>query len=366
MLKTNERFSPEIESLRGLAALMVAGLHSFQYWFAFRQPEAAKIPNLVFDFFVGAGASAVTLFFVISGFVLMGSMDRMKDTNLLPMFAEFTWKRVARIYPAIVIITVVFALISPGVFLNSESFPGWERTLKNAALWSSDLISPTWSTRIEVAATPIFFVGWIARKHGMFLLIALGTILAALAFAPRLYAGDLIGKYLFVFTFGMLLPDLRSLFARLPALLSPLLFILAVVVSVRSRIGAPEWHAEPAILREAICGVLVVGLVAFERLSWLRTVLLTAPIRYFGRISFSFYILHFPIVLMLIRHLPGRVVTNSTGGNATLAGFEIWLLTLAITVPLSSLTWAYIEKPGVALGKLVIRKLQRTVPTPAI
>jgi peptidoglycan/LPS O-acetylase OafA/YrhL len=77
MIKERSSFYPEIESLRRIAALMVAGLHSFQYWFAFRQPDAAKTPNSFLEFFVGAGASAVTLFFVIIGFVLIGSIERM-------------------------------------------------------------------------------------------------------------------------------------------------------------------------------------------------------------------------------------------------------------------------------------------------
>lgn len=365
MLKPSERFSPEIESLRGLAALMVAGLHSFQCWFAFRQPDAAKVPNPFFDFFCGAGASAVTLFFVISGFVLMGSIDRMRNAGLLAMFGEFTWKRVARIYPAVVIITVVFAVVSPGLFLNSGGFPGWGRTLQNASLWATDLIGPTWSTRVEVVATPLFFLGWLVRRRGAWFLLALGVLLAALAFVPRLYAGDLTGKYLFVFILGMLLPDLGDLFKRLPAVLTPVLFLAAVILGVRSRLGAPEWHYEPAILREAVCGAVLVGLVAFGELGWFRTVLLLVPVRGFGRISFSFYLLHFPVVLMLVRHLPEWAVTNPTGGNVTLAASVVWLLTIVITIPLSCLSWLSIEKPGIALGKLMIRRSQGTLPSPA-
>jgi hypothetical protein len=52
---------------------------------------------------------------------------------------------------------LLFAAISPWAFLNATDFPGWERTAQNAALWSSDLNIPTWSTRVEIAATPIFF-----------------------------------------------------------------------------------------------------------------------------------------------------------------------------------------------------------------
>jgi peptidoglycan/LPS O-acetylase OafA/YrhL len=90
MSGARDSFSPEIESLRGIAALMVAGLHSFQYWFAFRQPEAVKTANQVSQFFIGAGGSAVTLFFVISGFVLIGSIERMQRANSLAMFVELT------------------------------------------------------------------------------------------------------------------------------------------------------------------------------------------------------------------------------------------------------------------------------------
>jgi peptidoglycan/LPS O-acetylase OafA/YrhL len=362
MIKKRSSFYPEIESLRGIAALVVAGLHCFTYWFAFRRPEEMKSVSAVQEFFFGAGASAVTLFFVISGFVLIASIDRIQRPTLIGMFAEFTWKRVARIYPVIIVSVLVFAAISPWVFLNSTDFPEWERTLQNASLWSSDLIAPTWSTRVEIAATPIFFLGWLARRQGILLLVAFGLLLVALAFAPKLYDGDLIGKYLFVFAFGMLIPDLKGLFERLPAMLATVVLVLAVTMDIRARPGAPEWHYEPAILREAICCTLIVGLIAFGRINWLREVLLIAPIRALGRISFSFYVLHFPVILMLIRHLPDFVVA----ADPTLAGLEVWLITTVLTVPLSFVTWAYVEKTGIAFGRLFAAPVGAEAPAETI
>src|SRR5438874_245120 len=91
--------------MRGLAALAVSGLHSYVYWIHFRTPRAPHNPlpdpyagghihDALTNFFIGAGASAVTLFFVISGFVLLLSLN--KDASA----PKFICSRAFRIYPA--------------------------------------------------------------------------------------------------------------------------------------------------------------------------------------------------------------------------------------------------------------------------
>jgi peptidoglycan/LPS O-acetylase OafA/YrhL len=105
-------FLGRVESLRGLAALMVAICHS-QLVFVVDGHEdlwrlnishvqglqafATKMLLIVFN-----GGAAVSLFFVISGLVLGLSLDRQKD-EILRSSVSFLLRRALRIYPALIL-----------------------------------------------------------------------------------------------------------------------------------------------------------------------------------------------------------------------------------------------------------------------
>jgi exopolysaccharide production protein ExoZ len=198
---------PAVESMRGIAALVVSGFHSFAYWShvrAARGPdnplpnpyEGGLVHDVLSNFFVGAGASAVTLFFVISGFVLATSLDN----DASPV--KFISARAFRIYPAHMFIIAVWFMFEPLLIFSSA--PSASDLIQNLSLAFPPsyvpMNGPTWSLRVEIAAVPIILLAWFLRANfGVRSLIALATFLSIASFARGLYFEDMIGRYLFVF-----------------------------------------------------------------------------------------------------------------------------------------------------------------------
>src|SRR5258708_21306346 len=74
-------FDPRLESLRGLASLMVCVFHAMHVFAG--NPQSTLMDALLFAF---NPAAAVMFFFVLSGYVLGGSLER--DGAIAPYFAR--------------------------------------------------------------------------------------------------------------------------------------------------------------------------------------------------------------------------------------------------------------------------------------
>jgi peptidoglycan/LPS O-acetylase OafA/YrhL len=88
-------------------------------------------------------------------------------------------------------------------------------------------------------------------------------------------------------------------------------------------------------------------------ISWLRSPILV----WLGNISFSVYLIHFPLMSclawLLYRHL-GIGAVPTFGGAMLLA-----VLTALITLPLASLCYRYVERPGISAGRGLLDLLHR-------
>jgi len=70
-----------------------------------------------------------------------------------------------------------------------------------------------------------------------------------------------------------------------------------------------------------------------------------AAVRFYGRISYSFYLFH-PIGLALASRTIG-----AAGLSPSIAVATIFLLTLIYTTPMAWLSWRAVEKPFMRLGR---------------
>jgi len=117
------RFRPDIEGLRGLAILLVLGYH-------------AGVPGL------GGGYVGVDVFFVLSGFLITGLLvDEIETTGKLDL-VQFYARRARRLLPAALV--VVLATILLGRILLS---PIEQRVFANTALATTLYISNFWFIR---------------------------------------------------------------------------------------------------------------------------------------------------------------------------------------------------------------------------
>ena len=129
-----------------------------------------------------------------------------------------------------------------------------------------------------------------------------------------------------------------------------------------------------------LCGVMVVGLTAaaialaqarlpysyvlIPSLAGLSFVFLLelfaqvprlAPawLQWIGRISYSMYIFHFTVVYLLCRHVFGAVMLDWPLPRLALA----LGVTVGITAVIAAASERWIERPGIALGRRLIRRL---------
>ncbi|RYY08441.1 MAG: acyltransferase, partial [Alphaproteobacteria bacterium] len=156
---------PEIKaltSLRGLAAMAVV----LQHFSATAQQNASGwIPSIV-----PHGYMAVDFFFVLSGFIMSYTYLAAFETAGLRAYGPFLWKRVARIFPLGIAITLIIALLGTaaapfgltGLFYRLPPETGLGTLIVINLLHLQGLMpdynlnDPSWSVSVELGAYLLF------------------------------------------------------------------------------------------------------------------------------------------------------------------------------------------------------------------
>lgn len=155
-----------LDGLRGVAILLVIGFHAYVRW-----PNAIPYGNTFADFpLFMFGWLGVNLFFIISGFVILMTLDR------CTRFWEFGVRRFLRLFPAMLICSIIVVITSPlfperpaGAVVLRDFLPGV--TFIDPFLWSlaigpvKSLEGAFWSLYVEVKFYALFgamyfVMGW--------------------------------------------------------------------------------------------------------------------------------------------------------------------------------------------------------------
>lgn len=140
-----------IQSLRGIAALCVVLYHG-SYW-------TGKWAETTKEIFFAAGYFGVSLFFVISGFIMV--ITTKKYDGSLSYVKTFMIKRFMRIWPAYFIATVVSFILLAGA--------SWFANLDNLIyLARSMLFMPSGTAPAPTFGTPVLSVGWTLTYEMIF------------------------------------------------------------------------------------------------------------------------------------------------------------------------------------------------------
>jgi peptidoglycan/LPS O-acetylase OafA/YrhL len=157
-----------LDGLRGLAALLVILYHSILVDAYLVDVMLATVQSLSGHDLVAkiilacvSGANAVLLFFVLSGFVLTLSFDKMEGT--LPVIVyNFVVRRLCRLYPAMFFaMALVFVVSNVELSLGHENFQrgatlSW--VVQNALLWNISVHGATWTIQAELIAIPFLLI----------------------------------------------------------------------------------------------------------------------------------------------------------------------------------------------------------------
>lgn len=352
----------ELQSLRGLAALAVMLGHTLNFyimpdWFF----QAAHILN---------GRAAVVLFFILSGFVLTRALrNPALDGRSL---AQFYLRRTMRIYPAIWLVSLLS--LAYLIFLH------WRIPVPDASelvrtRFRADrmdllhivasfagalafLIPQLWSIFVEILASIAMpFIAYMAYRKRRWLAVAFVVLLAvSFTIGPKTYY--LTGLYAVDFIIGAWIavagPHVRALAERLrPA--APALIGLSGLAILFTQFLPLTYYSPTAHLVEAALAVIMIVLVVYSGAQV--RVLQSRGALFLGDISYSLYLWHF-LVLCLVGK---AMAVATTAYGLDLAPIPktllVAVLTTAITIPLSWLSFEWVEKPGIQMGKWLSRHL---------
>jgi len=329
----------DIEGLRALAVLSVVAYHAF--------------PAVAPGGFVG-----VDVFFVISGFLITGIIVREREAN------DFSWgrfylRRARRILPALAVIILIIAGLAAWIELPQQlSITGG--LLGLSGIFAANLgfnhtlgyfdpkpqqspLLHLWSLGVEEQfyllwpiLIALLFLKPLKRARPWLVLVLLA---ASLAFAQKqLMAGALSSAFFglpsrvweflagAMLVFGVPAPGKR--FIADTASGAGLLLILGSVLLLTDRMLFPGLAALPACIGAAL--LIWAGQGQSPRPS---LVLTNAPARAVGRVSYSLYLWHWPLLVLAAEVAQRPLSLLERAGLMLLAG------------GLSVLTWRFVEQP---------------------
>lgn len=334
---TTSRFVT-LDLLRGIAALIVATGHYFGGFPAY----------LAVDFFL-----------VLSGFILSHRYLYGKPVS----FRQFVWARLARLYPLHLLTLFSFLAI---YLVRYRTMPTYQDgttatfiqhlfLLQNVGISTAELTwnAPSWSISVEFWINIAFFA-LITRQTPSWMLLSIsvvslavialksGTLAVSLPNYLGVNSGLLRGVCSFslgIFAYRLHLRMNRYRICTSPAISSAILLLASGLVLIpRSEYKYLDFLAPMLFL-----GVVVVFSVDSRRFSpWLERG------AYLGAISYSIYLLHYPIYfgLRYLRELAAGTkadalwasVVNDVGGCFILYGF--------LVLASSHLCYKYFELPS--------------------
>jgi peptidoglycan/LPS O-acetylase OafA/YrhL len=355
-----------LDFLRGLSAFAIVLFHvRVTLWVGAR----AVVSNPDYSWVDRAAAwvtlpfplmgSAVMLFFVVSGFAIHYPNAASDAPIAIGRYALRRWLRIWPAYFVAVILTVVAEHVAAGATGVATSPP--HKAQATAALLQNYL-SPAgqlvgnpslWSLPVEVelyAAYPVLF--WLWRQFGLKWVLAVVTLASAFA-AAALFQGHEwpmhnFAKYWVIWFAGALLAE-RVRSRTVPPWHSWYGFIaltgLAAVIGCR-------WADVPLGLEHFAWGTIYFLLMlwalnhqtALTRVpGWLRRAL-----GFLGRISYSLYLVHYPIFLVL------GAWWIAAFGQKPVSVF-VPLVASLIPIPAASVLWCLVEQPSQSLSRQFAR-----------
>ncbi len=352
-----KRYITSIDGLRAFAVIAVILYH-------------LNVP------FAQGGLLGVTVFFVISGYLITGLLTAEWESSGSINLLQFWLRRIRRLFPAIVAVIVVmaalFALLSPVLLtkMRPDILPGlfwfenWWYIVRGIsyfdAIGAPSPLSHFWSLAIEeqfYLVWPILLLGMFKAKVGekgvrrVCLVLAVVSALAmALLFDPhgdpsRVYYGTdtrafslLIGAWLSFIWPGTQLTeestrDVSASSVRMLDLAGLVAFIGIILMCVFVN-GLSDFMYYGGLFLCSILTAVVIAALSHPR-SQLARIAAWGPFVWVGQRSYGMYLWHFPIVLLFAQ------LFNVHGV------YPWWfdLLVIAIVCAVSAASYAFIENP---------------------
>lgn len=332
-MQTDFKYRPDVDGLRAVAVLAVLFYHAG------------------FKGFSG-GFVGVDVFFVISGYLIIGLISQQMDTGKFGLL-EFYIRRARRLVPAIIPV-LVFSLILAFFSLSNTGFQEFMNTFIGAGFFSSnyvflaesgyfaretkyEILLHTWSLAVEwqfYLLVP-FLILFAGPKLRIWLLLAISVLSFLLSVYlinegradrafysvfPRLWelgAGGLLA----LSGFRLALGKPQQIAVRLVGL---------VAIGLSATLYDPSMPFPGTLALLPVIGTLL--LIVPARTNIISDILASAPMVWVGQLSYSLYLWHWPLIVAVHLYFPSP-------------NEAVFAAALGLSLLLSALNYSYVENP---------------------
>ena len=342
---SEHRFRGDIQGLRGIAVGLVLLFH-------------AGVPGF------NGGFVGVDIFFVLSGFLITGNLMREINHNGRISFREFYARRIRRLLPASLFVLLV-TLIVAVIYFPPLLLPGLALDVSSAGLYVSNLdfaIRATDYFSTSVIPSPVlhfwslgveeqFYLFWplllalvtIRKKYlsTQIFLLSLIVFIASLSFANWLLPRNQPWAFFSIPTraweliLGALLGSAATFISKLPLALSWIFGALGIGMVIYSGLTQNDplrFPGTPALL-PTVGAFLVILAGAGKKPALPSRLLANKPLKALGKISYSLYLWHWPVLVIPQVIVAGRLSLINRIGLALLS------------ILLAALTEKFVERP---------------------
>ena len=342
--------------------------------------------------FARGGLLGVTVFFVISGYLITGLLTAEWESSGTIDLPQFWFRRIRRLFPAIVLVIVIMAAVysfaspllltkmRPDIIPGLFWFENWWYILRDLSYFEAagapSPLTHFWSLAIEEQ----FYLIWpilllCAYKAGAkkrfvrraCLVLAVASAIAmAVMYDPagdpsRVYYGTdtrafslLIGAWLSFAWPGSQLTtsSTRNVPSSSVAILDVvgLVAFLGIVAMCVFISGYSDFMYYGGLLICSVLSAAVIAVLAHPRSLFARIAALK-PFVWIGQRSYGMYLWHFPIIVLLQPR------------NATALPWWVYLVEIALTIGIAHLSYQFVETPIRREGfAAFFQKLRKSIP----
>lgn len=293
----------ELDGLRAIAALMVMFFHFFELF-----AKVGSYPSIVHTI-ASLGASGVSLFFVLSGFLITRILINSRGSE--HYFRQFYMRRTLRIFPLYFLFLSIYYFLLPLVFNQPtvgarQQLAFWVYLQDFAVTFNWNSIGPShyWTLAIEEH----FYLFWpllVFFLNNEKLQTAIGVIIFAALFTRILLVLNGNVVYYFTFTrmdelaigaFLAILEQKQKFSRELSGSFARWGLSVLLVAGGLWYIYDGQDHPVIQVVKYLFFGALyfsVIGwVICLPDNHWVKKGLQSTPLRFSGRISYGLYIYH--------------------------------------------------------------------------
>jgi len=336
--------------IRFIAAALVLISHS--YALVIGTPEAEPLRSTLG---LTLGDIAVDIFFISSGFLITHSYLTKSDLK------SFIWARVLRIYPALILSTLICAFILGGLFTNFTLFDYFQQSqtfkfiIKNTVLilgveyqlpgvftntpYKHAVNGSLWTLPYEIKMYALISITislvyfFKPQKNNLYLKISL-LLICILSFTFHMYNQLIEGQHLnfirllYLFFLGALIYVFKENIKMKWAIFNSL-FAILLLSSLYPILFLPAYYIILPYILFFLVYIPKGKVLVFNK---------------FGDYSYGIYIYAFPIQQSIIALIPNISVINMI------------IISFIFTLILSILSWKYVEKTSLKYKNIFIKK----------